>query len=104
MGANIAGIYGAQIFRADDRPLYQRGFSIAIAVLAFGLSLAIARWIDDLFIRRRARKNDAAVLSGAGASSDDGAVENGEKTIETLPKSAEAPEVVAGTIKRDDLK
>jgi len=53
MGANIAGIYGAQIFRMDDRPLYRRGFSVAIAVLAVGLTLAIVRWVDDFLRRRR---------------------------------------------------
>lgn len=54
MGANIAGIYGAQIFRADDKPLYRRGFSIAIGVLTFGLAVAIVRYIDD---RLRGRRN-----------------------------------------------
>lgn len=48
MGANIAGIYGAQIFRSDDKPKYRRGFSINIAVLAVGASLAILRYLDDL--------------------------------------------------------
>lgn len=57
MGANIAGIYGAQIFRQDDRPLYRRGFSINIAVLSVGLTLAVVRFVDDLVRRRRlARK------------------------------------------------
>ncbi|KAK2594057.1 hypothetical protein QQS21_008242 [Conoideocrella luteorostrata] len=53
MNANIAGIYGAQIFRADDKPLYRRGFSVAIAVLSFGLVLALFRLGDDLLRRRR---------------------------------------------------
>ncbi|ERF76214.1 hypothetical protein EPUS_09281 [Endocarpon pusillum Z07020] len=53
MGANIAGIYGAQIFRQDDRPRYRRGFSINIAVLTVGLSLAVVRYIDDRLRRRR---------------------------------------------------
>jgi hypothetical protein len=35
MGANIAGIYGAQIFRRDDRPRYRRAFAVACAVLAY---------------------------------------------------------------------
>lgn len=56
MGANIAGIYGAQIFRQDDRPRYRRAFSVNCAVLAFGLSLAIVRYVDD--IRSRRRKNE----------------------------------------------
>ncbi|KAH6653356.1 hypothetical protein BKA67DRAFT_593295 [Truncatella angustata] len=55
MGANVAGIYGAQIFRSDDRPLYSRGFSIAISVLCVGLILAIIRWIDDTESTRSAR-------------------------------------------------
>lgn len=53
MGANIAGIYGAQIFRQDDRPRYRRGFSINIAVLAVGLLMAILRFVDDRLRRRR---------------------------------------------------
>jgi len=56
MGANIAGIYGAQIFRQDDRPRYRRGFSINIAVLSVGLTLAVIRFVDDLFRRRRLAK------------------------------------------------
>lgn len=57
MGANIAGIYGAQIFRADDRPRYRRGFSIGIAVLALGVSLAVLRFLDDV-IRRKGKGNE----------------------------------------------
>jgi TRAP-type C4-dicarboxylate transport system permease small subunit len=57
MGANIAGIYGAQIFRQDDRPKYRRGFSIACAVLAVGLTLAIFRFIDDQWRKRKNRKD-----------------------------------------------
>jgi len=68
MNANIAGIYGAQIFRADDKPLYRRGFSVAIAVLAVALTLAIFRWTDD-FLRRRRKVNQldaAASDEGSG--------------------------------------
>lgn len=53
MGANIAGIYGAQIFRNDDRPRYRRAFAIACAVLAFGLMLALFRYITEKISRRR---------------------------------------------------
>lgn len=67
MGANIAGIYGAQIFRADDKPFYKRGFTIAIAVLAVGLILAIVRAADD-FLRRR--KNKGQLESGATSNED----------------------------------
>lgn len=53
MGANIAGIYGAQIFRKDDKPLYNRGFSIALSILSVALVLAAIRYIDTLLHRRR---------------------------------------------------
>ncbi|KAL4930318.1 major facilitator superfamily domain-containing protein [Aspergillus undulatus] len=53
MNANIAGIYGAQIFRSDDKPLYRRGFSVACSVLAVGLALAIARFVDTILQRKR---------------------------------------------------
>lgn len=53
MGANIAGIYGAQIFRADDKPLYRRGFTVAITVLAAGVVMATVRYSDDILRRRR---------------------------------------------------
>lgn len=63
MGANIAGIYGAQIFREDDKPRYRRGFSIDIAIIAFGLSLAVLRYLDDL--RRRRRNGGQLVVETA---------------------------------------
>ncbi|KAL4988825.1 major facilitator superfamily domain-containing protein [Aspergillus falconensis] len=53
MNANIAGIYGAQIFRSDDKPLYRRGFSVALSVLAVGLVLAIVRYAETIIQRRR---------------------------------------------------
>jgi hypothetical protein len=68
MGANIAGIYGAQIFRQEDRPFYRTGFTINCAVLAVGLSLAIVRYVDDVFRRRRNRNQ----LEAAEPASDDG--------------------------------
>lgn len=36
--ANVAGIVGGQLFRADDKPFYHRGWTIAVAFL----SLAVA--------------------------------------------------------------
>ncbi|KAH6633831.1 major facilitator superfamily domain-containing protein [Chaetomium sp. MPI-SDFR-AT-0129] len=59
MGANIAGIYGAQIFREEDKPFYRRGFTINIAVLASGLALGIIRYVyDDVRKRRNPRQED----------------------------------------------
>ncbi|KZM26831.1 transmembrane transport [Ascochyta rabiei] len=65
MGANIAGIYGAQIFREDDKPRYRRAFAVACAILAVGLLVAVGRYIEDKIHRRRkARQIDD------GSSSD----------------------------------
>lgn len=64
MGANIAGIYGAQIFREDDKPRYRRAFSIACAVLAFGIALAIFRYLDDFRRRRRDARRSPDVIHG----------------------------------------
>jgi hypothetical protein len=67
MGGNIAGIYGAQIFRRDDRPLYKRGFAVNISILVAGLLLAVVRYVDDRIRRRR-----APVLQSTPADSDNG--------------------------------
>lgn len=48
MGANIAGIYGAQIFRSDDKPRYRRAFIIGVVVLALGTILAVVRKADEI--------------------------------------------------------
>lgn len=56
MGANTAGIYGAQIFREDDKPKYRRGFGINIGVLTAGLTIATVRMVDDIIRRRKAAK------------------------------------------------
>ena len=53
MGGNIAGIYGAQIFRSDDRPLYNRGFAVNIAILVVGLLIATGRYVDDIIRRKK---------------------------------------------------
>ncbi|KAL6702571.1 hypothetical protein ACN47E_001354 [Coniothyrium glycines] len=68
MGANIAGIYGAQIFREDDRPRYRRAFAVACGVLALGLVLALVRYVDSKIRNRRKRQ---AIVDDS--SSDDGA-------------------------------
>lgn len=80
MGANIAGIYGAQIFRADDRPKYRRGFSIGIAVLATGIGLAIIRYLDK-FIRRR--KTAGRLQTGDGSSGENVEIVPSNKGIVT---------------------
>jgi predicted MFS family arabinose efflux permease len=84
MGANIAGIYGAQIFRADDSPLYRRGFSVAIAVLCFGLVLVAIRWLDDLRQRRKNKNHVEPAPSDqeSGGSLDRVVYATDEKRVE----------------------
>lgn len=60
MADNIAGIYGAQIFREEDNPLYRRGFNIGIAILATSCCLAIIRYIDSKLVIRRQNREGAA--------------------------------------------
>lgn len=71
MGANTAGIYGAQIFREDDKPRYRRGFTINIAILALGLVLAGVRTVDDY---RRKRRLANAIHAQHDEDSDEEAV------------------------------
>jgi len=65
MGANIAGIYGAQIFRQDDAPRYRRGFLVNIGVLSFALIMAAVRFTDDRIRRRRGIAVDTTLQSGS---------------------------------------
>lgn len=70
MGANIAGIYGAQIFRQDDAPRYRRGFLINIIILSVGFGLATVRFIDDRIRRRRGEAVGNAIEDRQDGSED----------------------------------
>lgn len=59
-GANVAGIDGAQPFCEDDERRDRRAFSVNCAILAFGLSLAIFRFADD--VRYHDRKSNKPAL------------------------------------------
>jgi hypothetical protein len=41
MSANCAGIVGAQLFRSDDLPCYNRGWSVIAALMSLTLTLVI---------------------------------------------------------------
>ncbi|KKY18205.1 putative alternative sulfate transporter [Phaeomoniella chlamydospora] len=88
MGANIAGIYGAQIFREDDKPRYRRGFSIGIGVLVVGLCLAVVRFVDDRLRRRRSAKQ----VQNESASDQNS--ENEDTLTATKPNDAQAQTVL----------
>jgi hypothetical protein len=66
MSANIGGIYGAQLFRADDRPRYRRGFSIGCAIIAFGVVCAVLRYVVGDVMRRRKNQQQQRCLEGEG--------------------------------------
>ena len=84
MGANIAGIYGAQVFRADDRPRYRRAFTINLAILAFALLLAFGRMLDDLRTRRRKSRQVGPVIERIPSSTNDAEI-NSSKPKEGYP-------------------
>ena len=92
MGANIAGIYGAQIFREDDKPRYRRAFSIACAVLAFGIALAIFRFLDDF----RRRRREARRTSDTPTSENDESPQKWQTvhSTTTTPHNGEVVQVV----------
>jgi len=79
-GANVAGIYGAQLFREDDEPRYRRAFSVNCAILAFGLALAIFRYWDDF--RRGIRAKTMA---------KPGSISSEEEGTSTIPPSDDLP-------------
>lgn len=55
MSANIAAIYGAQLFQADDKPLYRRAFGSNIGILAFAIVLASILYGFGKYRQRRNR-------------------------------------------------
>lgn len=75
MGANCAGIYGAQLFRQDDRPRYRRGFTVNICILAFGLGLAVVRYIDDRVKKVRKRHTANTIERDENESGSDSPVQ-----------------------------
>lgn len=72
MAGNIAGVYGAQIFREEDNPLYRRGFNIGIAILATSCCLAIIRYIDSKFQIRHQKREEVIDQETIGAANSSG--------------------------------
>ncbi|KAH7098810.1 alternative sulfate transporter [Auriculariales sp. MPI-PUGE-AT-0066] len=54
MSANCAGIYGAQLLRADDSPRYHRGFLVMVVILSAALVAALFQWSADSYLVRKA--------------------------------------------------
>jgi len=60
MSANCAGIVGGQLFRSDDLPFYHRGWSIAVAFMAFGVACVIT--LIALYAAANARLRRSGVV------------------------------------------
>lgn len=87
MAANTAGIYGAQIFRQDDKPKYRRGFSINLGVLSVGLIMAIIRKIDQ--VRQNRIKRRQAALAGDISSGPHESLSNDESSEKVGPQASQ---------------
>jgi len=87
MGANLAGIYGAQTYRADDRPRYRRAFNISIGVLAAGLALAVIRFLDDKLRRKK--------VKAESPESDTGSDTYGDGVLKAAVPADEQPQPIA---------
>ncbi len=76
MSANCAGIVGGQLFRSDDLPFYHRGWSIAVAFMAFGVACVILLICMYAFANARLWRNGTAYTDSAeknqAASPDSG--------------------------------
>jgi hypothetical protein len=83
MAANCAGIIGAQLFRADDRPYYDRGWSIIAGLISFTLALVVAAII--MYYRSNARIRKTGRIRDEDILQDPVTLERGVSTI-TLVK------------------
>jgi hypothetical protein len=84
MGANLAGVLGGQLYRADDRPTYRRAFNVSIAVLAVGLALAVVRFLDDKL--RRTKVKHKAPESDTGSETYGDGVLKGAVPVDEQPQ------------------
>lgn len=56
MAANCAGIVGGQLFRSDDLPYYHRGWTIAVAFMAFSVAVTLALLVMYAVANRKTKK------------------------------------------------
>ena len=87
MGANIAGIYGAQILRSDDSPLYRRGFTINCALLSLAIVICVVRFVDDRIHRKKNPQLGGGDTAEQGSNSDDGSA--GEKIAHAAARTVQ---------------
>ena len=73
MSANMSGIAGAQLFRADDAPLYRRGFMVCVILICIGWATAVLQGIQYYISRMRQIRKlyDAGAESPVSEQSDE---------------------------------
>lgn len=100
MSANAAGIYGHQLFRSDDKPLYHRGLALNAALVGITLVTALGlacyfRWTSSK--KRQARQEpegiDDEVDNPSGTSTSNGVLTDSEK--DGFDLSPEVPKLKA---------
>lgn len=74
MSANCAGIVGAQLFRSDDLPYYERGWSIVAALLSLTLALVavLLIWYHRLNSQKEKLIHFEGVASEQGTGTPNG--------------------------------
>ncbi|KAF2086701.1 alternative sulfate transporter [Saccharata proteae CBS 121410] len=66
MAANCSGIIGSQLFQADDKPLYAKGWAAIVGLTSAGLFFSVVANVQYWWLNRRLRKKEA------GSERDDG--------------------------------
>jgi hypothetical protein len=61
MGANVAGIVGAQIFRSDDSPpFYPRGWTVILSLVATAVVATLVSNLQYLILNRTGRRPEGS--------------------------------------------
>lgn len=63
MTANSAGIAGAQVFQAHDKPLYRTGFTVILAMGSLGLAAALVANAQYFWLNKRLDRKEIAEQS-----------------------------------------
>ena len=73
MSANMSGIAGAQLFRADDAPLYRRGFMVCVILICIAWGTAILQGVQYYITRKRQirKLHDAGTESPVSEQSEE---------------------------------
>ncbi|CAK7219942.1 hypothetical protein SEUCBS140593_004065 [Sporothrix eucalyptigena] len=80
MAANCAGIVGGQLFRSDDKPYYHRGWTIAVAFMAFSVAVVLVLLVLYALANKRIKKE-------AGIEADNATVDkNGNPVVSPAVK------------------